>query len=993
MDDLATTVSDEDSLPGSPKKDVIGRIVSGAGLASQQDTVSVAVALARAADRDDVAAVAEGIRRLWQTAWMAPAPPQPVRLGRPVGDCDPLVLEVHRSIEVSGHGGVLPVLPAYVRRGHDEHLRRIAEKVIGGGVSGLVTLVGGSSTGKTRACWELVQCLEQRQPGRWWLWHPYDPSRPDAVLADLARVGPYTIVWLNEAQLYLQPSDARLGERIASGFRTLLQDHERQPVLILATVWPRYWDELTTRPTPGDPDRYAQARDLMAGSRVSVADEFTPAELAGLGGAGVDPRVRQAAAHTEGGRITQYLAGAPVLEDRYRTAPPAACAIIQVAMDARRLGHPSTLPHTLLEQAVPGYLDDHDWDALGEDWLEQALVYTGRPCNGTRGPLTRIRPRPGQPTADSGPSYRLADYLEQIGRTERAAVFPPDSLWTALTTGVTDPALLRDLGEAAERRSRYQHAIRLYTRSADHGDPGALRSLARLRKRAGDLAGAEALYRQAADRGDPDALRVLAGLRERAGDLAGAEALYRQAADRGRPDALRVLAQMRERAGDPTGAEALAVQAADRGDPDALRVLAQMRERAGDPTGAEALCQAAADRGDAWALWALIWSREAAGDTAGAEALAVQAADRGNTWALTVLAQLRELTGDLTGTQTLYQKAADCGDIEALTILAQEVIRDTGAEALAMPAADRGNTWVLTVLAQIRELTGDLTSALALYQTAADCGDRDAQIVLAREKTWTRALRTWSRDTAAEALATQATDRGNTWALVLLELSRGTWDTGAEALAVQATDRGDPDALRLLAQMRERAGDPTGAEALAVQATDRGDPDALRLLAQMRERAGDPTGAEALAVQAADRGNTWVMQSLARLREEAGDLAGAEALAMRIADRGDPDALRVLARLREKAADLAGAEALYRQAADYGDPDALRALAQMRERGGDTTGAEALYRQAADYDSGWVLTDLAWSQEEAGNTAGADRILRFGLTGSGEIATGLDFGS
>ena len=65
------------------------------------------------------------------------------------------------------------------------------------------------------------------------------------------------------------------------------------------------------------------------------------------------------------------------------------------------------------------------------------------------GPLTRVRSRPGDPqTQDVQPCYRLADHLAQISRAERAGVYPPDSLWTAFTTTITDPELLLQLGEA-----------------------------------------------------------------------------------------------------------------------------------------------------------------------------------------------------------------------------------------------------------------------------------------------------------------------------------------------------------------------------------------------------------------------------------------------------------------------------------------------------------------------------------------------------------------
>ena len=625
--ELAQQIADDNDLPGSPGKDLIGKIISGDGPAGQHDTVGVAVVLARLAGHGDVARIAEQVRRSWVAAATA-EPVLPVdRLGHPVGACDPLLLEVHRAIQVPDTGTSADPLPGYVPRAHDAVLHEVADRLLGGGSSRLVTLVGGSSTGKTRACWELARYLDQRQRGRWRLWHPYDPTRPEATLADLNQVGPHTIVWLNEAQFYLAPPDAELGERVAAGLRTLLHDPRRAPMLVLATLWPQHWDALTVRPGARDPDRYPQARDLLTGTRVSVADRFTPNELAGLRHTSVDPRIRQAVSHAEDARITQYLAGAPELEDRYRTAPSATRAIIQVAIDARRLGHPPALSHVLLEQAAPGYIDDHDWDSLDEDWLEQALAYTARGCKGARGPLTRIRPRPGQSAAVGGqPCYRLADYLEQTGRHERVAVYPPESLWTTFAATVADPNLLRNLGGQAEARGRYQHAIWLYTLSVDRGDNTALENLAQMRERAGDAAGAEAVALLAADRGDNTALENLAQMREWAGDTAGAETLYQQAADRGDTTALKNLAQMREWAGDTAGAETLYQQAADRGDTAALWKLAHMREWAGDSDGAETRYQQAADRSDTEEL---ITRALRTGNTAEAEALYRQAIDRG----------------------------------------------------------------------------------------------------------------------------------------------------------------------------------------------------------------------------------------------------------------------------------------------------------------------------------------------------------------------------
>jgi hypothetical protein len=122
--------------------------------------------------------------------------------GRPLNEVtDPFALEVHRPMRPDASQANLPLLPPYVPRDFDDELGRVAASAADG-KSGIAVLVGGSSTGKTRACWEALQPLRDLQPG-WRLWHPIEPSRPEAVLAGLPGVGPRTVVWLNEAQLYL----------------------------------------------------------------------------------------------------------------------------------------------------------------------------------------------------------------------------------------------------------------------------------------------------------------------------------------------------------------------------------------------------------------------------------------------------------------------------------------------------------------------------------------------------------------------------------------------------------------------------------------------------------------------------------------------------------------------------------------------------------------------------------------------------------------------
>ena len=376
---------------------------------------------------------------------------------------DPFDLEVHRPVRPEDAPPGLPVLPPYVPREHDQVLGQVV-RAAAGGRSGIAVLVGGSSTGKTRACWEALALLRDHDPP-WRLWHPIDPSRPDAALRELAGIGPRTVVWLNEAQFYLD-AEAGLGERAAAGLRELLRHPARTPVLILATLWPQYWDTLTARP-PGGSDPHAQARELLTGHDITLPAAFTSAQIGRLAGSG-DARLVLAARSAPDGEVVQFLAGAPELLARYRNAPPAARALIEAAMDARRLGMGAGLPRAFLEAAAPGYLTDDQWDALGEDWLDQALAYTAVPCKGARGPLTRIRLRSAryarsrgdQPTSTAAaarPLYRLADYLDQHGRPRRASRIPPAEFWSAAAAHAR-PADQAELGYAAHARGLYRDA-------------------------------------------------------------------------------------------------------------------------------------------------------------------------------------------------------------------------------------------------------------------------------------------------------------------------------------------------------------------------------------------------------------------------------------------------------------------------------------------------------------------------------------------------------
>ncbi|MFY7068925.1 helix-turn-helix domain-containing protein [Nocardiopsis changdeensis] len=399
----------------------------------------------------------------------APAPrPAP---GRPIGECDPHDLEMR----VAGSPPTSPAatvsvpqrdtarLPGYVRRDHDDVLDRAVRAALGGS-SRMVVLVGLSSTGKTRACWEAVQPLAEHG---WRLWHPFDPTRAEAALEGLGRVGPRTVVWLNESQHYL--AHPRFGEQIAAALHVLLTNPARGPVLVLGTLWKKYCDALTAQPDPGHQDAHAQARALLEGRQVTVPVAFTndqldnARELAQSG----DGQLAHALEHVRDGRLAQTLAGAPELVRRYETASPGARALLNAAMDARRLGVSLHLPLGFLVQAAEGYLTDDELDALPDQWVDQALEEAGTVVHGGQAPLRLVRTRRSDQTTSTaqGPVYRLEDYLEQHANHTRREKCPPASFWHAVEEHLTDPDDLYILVKAARNRGLLWHAVRLSQRA------------------------------------------------------------------------------------------------------------------------------------------------------------------------------------------------------------------------------------------------------------------------------------------------------------------------------------------------------------------------------------------------------------------------------------------------------------------------------------------------------------------------------------------------
>ncbi|MER5696038.1 hypothetical protein ACWDBO_30245 [Streptomyces mirabilis] len=383
-----------------------------------------------------------------------------------------------------------PQLTTYVPRQHDEQLRSAVTDA-SSDRNRLVLLIGEVATGKTRALWEALPHL----PADWRLWHPIDA---DELLEGLDTVSPRTVVWLNDAHLYLDPRDGHNCKQVAVGLHKLLR--RQGPFLLLATFWTAYAHQLAQPATTTSLAPHPHAGALLEDSRVvriPVPPAFNEQQLQAVRAASkTDRLLRHAFERAENGRVGQTIGGIPVLIERCDQAPDGARAVIDAAVDLYRYGHRQDLSPELLKSAATSYLGAGQLAMLPRRWFEEALEYTTEPCRGVPGPVHRTHP--------DATTYRLVHFLQHLALRLPERDFPGTDFWTAVTTHAATPADRMELGREAELRGRYRHAVALYEAAAQAGYDDAWRPLVELR----EILGHKAEARDAARRsGNPDIIR------------------------------------------------------------------------------------------------------------------------------------------------------------------------------------------------------------------------------------------------------------------------------------------------------------------------------------------------------------------------------------------------------------------------------------------------------------------------------------------------------
>ncbi|WP_433754625.1 hypothetical protein [Nocardia sp. CA-135398] len=380
---------------------------------------------------------------------------------------DPILhLRVQRAIDLAAAADLPAELTLYVRRQHDDDLARVVRTCVDRGASAIVVLVGGSSTGKTRACWEAVRGLETP----WRLWYP----TPSALARDIGNVGPNTVIWLDDNQDHFT-------EHMCERLTELLADPTRSPVLVIGTLWRKKWRTLTADPPGEGPAEFPNARALLSGHGIEVPGTFTPLHEADLTAAAHrDPRLAyalDALADVPRKQLIQFLAGVPVLIDRFRHGTAPETALIEAAMDARRLGVGPEIPVDFLVEAACGYFSEVDWHSVAPDWFHTALVDVSLPARGFLGPLSRNKPQTLSSIVPE--TYSLAPYLEQLGSIERAAALPPPEFWNAALVHLGQGEALALLGSSADQLGHSRWAAESYKQAVRIGsDRGAYLLLA-----------------------------------------------------------------------------------------------------------------------------------------------------------------------------------------------------------------------------------------------------------------------------------------------------------------------------------------------------------------------------------------------------------------------------------------------------------------------------------------------------------------------------------
>jgi cellulose synthase operon protein C len=844
-----------------------------------------------------------------------------------------------------------------------------------------IVAVGDSKSGKSRSMAEMLQAL---RPGAQ-LIVPADGD--PAALSKLARRplplhADGGVLWLDDIDRYLVPNG--LDHKVLRSFL------DREPrVTIAGTITSQRYRDITatrdavgTREVRAARDSTAQfGRVLSQAKLVWVESRPNPEDLAAAQELypGEDFQARG---------IGEQMVAAPIVEGEYyaaRRGRPEGWAVVQAAIDWRRIGVSSPVSRSTLRSLFPSYLSevaphlepDEELFARGVQWATDPLV-------GTIALLTTVEP------ARERATYRAFDYVlacaDGQGPLEPVPVAP--SAWDEAITSLGPDELLV-VTQAAEIRGEADIARRAAEAARDSSDPAARASatllLGELYAAVSDVDTAIKLLEEAAASGVSDVVPTAQA------DLGGLLSLP---------------------GGDPDRAQALLESAINAGDSQvsaqAKLTLGVLLMNQGHGSEARPLLEAAmaahADLADAPFVGLsgqrIIErtrkerrvGRPRAGPAPGAspvaddrsrvlQAAAVRRADTVHQLAQANLGGLLVSEGDLTQARILLDAALRSNNPEveplARTNLGALLLRNGEVEA-----AEREFELALNSGPGVAPF-----AQISLGYVLAARGDTERGYAL------------------LEAVASDNIDQGPRALCMLGELHLANGELEAARSSLQrAVETGHRDwapyANVYIAMIREQEGDPVGARELLEAVIAAKHPSesarAADVLGDILLNADDLGGAEDAYRRAINLGHSW-WSAIATI-----DLAGVRVLQDAVGESaellrsvvagGDPNAAPMAADilgdlLQFQVGDPDGARAAYQAAIDSKHPDWTPAaqfdLAQLLETEGDLAGAEAQFRQITESPNriyatkAWDLLGdlLAGSGDSAGARAAYQRAI------------------
>jgi WD40 repeat protein len=387
--------------------------------------------------------------------------------------------------------------------------------------SSLVLVVGASKAGKSRSAFEAVRrilpdaALLVPKADSGVLSELFGPTSPISV-----KNGPM-VVWLDDLDRFLHPGglDGALLSRLA----------ERQPrVIVVGTIV-----ALRRQRLHGTVEELGvgwQARQVLS----QAVEIELPSNLTDLERASAEEAYPEESFERIG--IGERLAAVELLVDKYRAdegAPrPAGWALLQAAVDWRRVGMARPIPEPLLRELSQDYLREArvNLDPTEENF-QQGLAWALEPAVSHVALLERI---------DAGESrgYQALDYLVAVCDGQDGSPIRPirENTWRFVFGRVPITDVLH-VGFTAYTRGLRDVAQGAWQRVSQSGDQAVGQTayeLGVLLERQRDLDGAQTAYQLALDSGHPSAGPMAAANLGRVhadrGDLNGARLRYELAA-------------------------------------------------------------------------------------------------------------------------------------------------------------------------------------------------------------------------------------------------------------------------------------------------------------------------------------------------------------------------------------------------------------------------------------------------------------------------------